>query len=56
MSGLHKHRGFIGNIIMLNLFVLWQMSSEQNELYSESVIDPLENSVSTHRTAETFDP
>lgn len=41
---------------MLNLFVLWQMSSEQNELYSESVIDPLENSVSTHRTAETFDP
>lgn len=32
------------------------MSSEQLELYSESVIDPLENSVSTHATAVTFEP
>lgn len=32
------------------------MSSEQIEPYSESVMDPLENSVSTHWTAVTFDP
>lgn len=41
---------------MFNPVVLLQMSCEQLELYSESVLDPLENTVSTHSAAVTFDP
>lgn len=43
-------------LLVFNPIVLQQMSSEQLELYCESVIDPLESSVSTHSTAVTFEP